>query len=170
MPRPQALGPADWPIWRDLRLRALQDSPEAFCATFAQESARSDEEWQDLMERPGVRWVLPWPTGGRGGTAEAGMAIAAASGPSPDAPLEMWSVWVAPQARRLGAGRLLVEEAAAEATRAGRPAVQLWVRAANVAARRMYHRCGFVETGTGHGQGPTRELLLRRATHGPGSA
>jgi ribosomal protein S18 acetylase RimI-like enzyme len=168
MPRPRVLGPADWPVWRELRLRALQDSPEAFCATFAEESARSDEEWQALMHRPGVRWVLPWPSGGRAGTDQSAAAIAAAFGTSPDGPLEMCSVWVAPQVRGLGAGRLLVEAAVHEAAQAGRPAVQLWVRAANAAARRMYLSCGFLDTGTEHGQGPTRELLLSRATHLPG--
>jgi ribosomal protein S18 acetylase RimI-like enzyme len=151
-------------VWRDLRLRALRDAPEAFYATYADESTRTDEEWQAAMERPGVRWVIPAAPGALGEVAAQGVAIAGAFPTTPDGPLEMCSVWVAPQVRGLGAGRALVAAAVEEAAAAGRPGVQLWVRAANGPARRMYERCGFVETGTEHGEGPLRELLLSRAT------
>lgn len=36
----------DWEDLRDLRLRALGDTPEAFGTTLAQAAARSDDEWR----------------------------------------------------------------------------------------------------------------------------
>ena len=32
-------------IFKDVRLRALQDAPSAFCATYANESQLTDDDW-----------------------------------------------------------------------------------------------------------------------------
>lgn len=47
----QELKPGDGLIWRDLRLRALKDSPDAFGMTYEVEVQRSDDEWQDQINR-----------------------------------------------------------------------------------------------------------------------
>jgi predicted GNAT superfamily acetyltransferase len=39
--------PEEWPELRELRLRALADSPEAFETTHAQADAWTDEQWRD---------------------------------------------------------------------------------------------------------------------------
>ena len=36
----------EWEIFKTLRLRALQEDPEAFVASYEEESQHSDEEWQ----------------------------------------------------------------------------------------------------------------------------
>jgi hypothetical protein len=37
--------PHEWRLYRDLRLRALRESPDAFGSTFAREAERTDDEW-----------------------------------------------------------------------------------------------------------------------------
>ena len=46
----RVLGGDDWSRWRELRLRALQDSPSAFGSTYAQELAHEEADWRDLLE------------------------------------------------------------------------------------------------------------------------
>jgi hypothetical protein len=39
----------EWAIYRDLRLAALEDSPDAFGGTLAQSSQRADSVWQSRL-------------------------------------------------------------------------------------------------------------------------
>src|SRR5436190_12966127 len=41
----------DLEAYRDIRLRALQDAPDAFASTYAGESARPREAWVERVER-----------------------------------------------------------------------------------------------------------------------
>ena len=41
----RVFGSHEWHVYRDLRLRALTDSPDAFGSTLSQEQRRGDEEW-----------------------------------------------------------------------------------------------------------------------------
>jgi len=52
-------------------------------------------------------------------------------------------MWVAPELRRRGVGRLLVEQAVAWAGDTGADAVELWVTRGNYAAIAMYRNSGF---------------------------
>ncbi len=47
------LDPSEWPIFKDLRLIALQTEPGAFCASYEASAAQSPEEWQNLIQGPG---------------------------------------------------------------------------------------------------------------------
>ena len=60
---------------------------------------------------------------------------------------EILSIGVAPEARRSGIGRRLLEAALAEARRRGTASVVLEVAADNSPARRLYRRLGFVRVG-----------------------
>ena len=44
---PRQVRAAEWERIRDLRLRAIADSPEAFAATLEEARQRSDDEWRD---------------------------------------------------------------------------------------------------------------------------
>lgn len=47
----RALGDEDWQVYRDVRLAALRDSPDAFAASAAQEQSFDDELWQARVKR-----------------------------------------------------------------------------------------------------------------------
>jgi GNAT superfamily N-acetyltransferase len=61
----------------------------------------------------------------------------------PPADCLLFSMWVAPAARRFGAGRLLVNAVATWAAGWGGKRVVLWVFGANDGALRFYERLGF---------------------------
>lgn len=60
---------------------------------------------------------------------------------------ELISMWVAPKARRSGAGAGLVRHVIGWASDSGYSRVELWVTRGNDAAERLYRRAGFRETG-----------------------
>jgi RimJ/RimL family protein N-acetyltransferase len=39
----------EWPLWRDLRLQSLGDSPDAFRSTLEEERTQSDEWWAEII-------------------------------------------------------------------------------------------------------------------------
>ena len=41
--------PREWRVYRELRLRALADSPDAFGSIYTHEAARTDAEWEDRL-------------------------------------------------------------------------------------------------------------------------
>ena len=60
---------------------------------------------------------------------------------------ELISMWVAPSARRSGAGAELVRHVIEWASESGYRRVELWVTRGNEAAERLYRGLGFTETG-----------------------
>jgi RimJ/RimL family protein N-acetyltransferase len=138
----------DAALLRDVRLRALQESPSAFGSTFAAESQRPDSEWTTRA------------AGGAKGrdrfTALAlrdGECIGLAGGFRNDddghhADIDLVSMWVDPEHRGSGVAEQLVD-AMLEWARDDAQAhvVGLWVTRGNDRAQRFYERLGFVETG-----------------------
>ena len=56
----RTFAPYEWSTYRDLRLRALADSPDAFGRTLAEEEDRLDTEWLNrLTSGADTRWNLP---------------------------------------------------------------------------------------------------------------
>jgi hypothetical protein len=49
-PTIRALGANEWRVYRDLRLRALADSPHTFGRTLAEEEGRLDAEWSSRLD------------------------------------------------------------------------------------------------------------------------
>ena len=105
------IGADEWRELRDLRLRALQDAPDAFTATYEEESIHPDGHW--------TGWATGLAEGGSsfGMVAESerrwiGMAV---GGPHRDFPGEagLFAMWVDPSARGAGVARALVEGVAA---------------------------------------------------------
>ena len=97
----------EWPAYRDLRLRALADSPDAFGSTFARESARSDDEWRERLAT-GVRSPTDLPLVAVVDDVLAGLAWGRLDERQPDI-AHLFQVWVAPEFRGRGVGRLLVD-------------------------------------------------------------
>jgi [ribosomal protein S18]-alanine N-acetyltransferase len=61
--------------------------------------------------------------------------------------VEVLSLGVIPEARRLGVGHALLQAVLAEADQCGAASVVLEVAEDNAAARRLYRVCGFIEAG-----------------------
>lgn len=135
----------EWGELRDLRLRALQDAPDAFGSTFEEESVRIDAQWME--------WAAALADGGSSFGAVAvtdgtwvGMAVGA---PHRDYPGEagLFAMWVAPDARRAGVGGELVERVVDWTRSQGLPVLRLLVTQTNDGAMRLYERCGFTDEG-----------------------
>jgi ribosomal protein S18 acetylase RimI-like enzyme len=132
--------PDDWKSYREIRLAALADSPEAFSSTLEREAEFSEQTWrQRLGESPSF---LAWHDGAAAGTVT---ALSGEIAGMPDFP-SAWhlvAMWVRPTARGLGIGRLLVQTVIDQAATAGAPSVLLWVFDANERAKALYERMGF---------------------------
>jgi GNAT superfamily N-acetyltransferase len=134
----------EWRDLRDLRLRALSDAPDAFGSTYEQEAAQPEQGWVD------------WAIDGAEGSSFTVLAhdddrwIAMAMGaPHRDHPGEagLFAMWVAPDARRAGIGRELVEHVVRWARSQAFPVLRLRVTRSNDGAMRLYERCGFIDEG-----------------------
>ena len=148
---------AEWPLYKDLRLRALADAPEAFGSTFAREAARPEAEWASrLAAGASSAWDLPL-------LAEAdGQPAGLAWGRIEETDLEtahLYQVWVAPEYRRRGAGQLLLQTVIRWAADRGAAYLALTVTARNSPALRLYTRTGFEPSGPPEPLRPGSELL-----------
>jgi dihydropteroate synthase len=135
--------PADWQIWRDLRLRSLAESPDAFGETLANASLRDQAGWMTQVVPERLKVLLLAEHDGT----PIGMTVARIA---PDAPrtANLYAMWVAPEARRLGVGRALVDGAIRWSRFAGASALRLQVTDTNTVARQLYRDTGFVDTNT----------------------
>jgi ribosomal protein S18 acetylase RimI-like enzyme len=130
---------------REIRLRALLDSPDAFGSTHARElqfppatwteraarSGRGDEDVTFVAEDSG-RWV--------------GMAVGHVE-PEDPSRAGLYGLWVEPAARGSGVGLALTDALADWAHSRRAEWLLLLVIESNAGAIRLYHRAGFTETG-----------------------
>ena len=94
-------------LFKTVRLRALQDAPYAFSATYAKESQFDEAEWSRRVERMnGERGIgfLAMDGGNACGIVGAFLDLNDATR------VQLVSMWTAPAYRRRGVGRLLVNE------------------------------------------------------------
>jgi ribosomal protein S18 acetylase RimI-like enzyme len=123
----------EWELMRDIRLRALADTPAHFGSSLAREVAFTEQDWRGRFAT-GVSFIAfdgDKPVGLVGGM------------PGP-AEWRLVSMWVAPQARGRRVAGLLIDAVVAEAVRQGASTVVLDVLPGNSAAYRAYERHGFV--------------------------
>lgn len=143
------IGPEDWREWREVRLAALKDAPDAFGSTYEREIAFGEADWRTRLTRGGP---IVAELDGR-------IVGCAAGVPDADDPstVEVYAMWVAASARGGGAAGALIESIVSDAREAGAKRVHLWVTETNERARAFYRRHGFTETGE-------REPLLSNTT------
>lgn len=139
--------PDDWALLRDMRLRALHDAPEAFGQTYEHAAAEPEFEWRSAARAASAGDRRAWffaranePAADGVPAADLGM-VQARRRPPHDC--LVFSMWVAPEARRAGVGRVLIESAAAWARTWGGRRIVLWVTGVNGGAQRFYERIGF---------------------------
>jgi GNAT superfamily N-acetyltransferase len=145
MPRVRRFEAHEWPAYRDLRLRSLQDAPDAFGSTYALEAARSEEQWEQRLSS-GTTSLTDLPLVVEEDGAYVGLAWARIDRSCPtDA--HLYQVWVAPEVRGRGCGALLLGAVLAWARSVGAQRVALRVTSGDSPATRLYGRAGFQLTG-----------------------
>jgi GNAT superfamily N-acetyltransferase len=135
----------EWRLYRDLRLRALADSPDAFGSTLVEEAGRPDAEWaRRLASSADVRVNLPLVAEIRGQLV--GLAWGRIDTSNPEV-AALYQMWVAPPHRGRGVGEKLLEAVIAWATAQNAISLDLGVTCGDSPARRLYERAGFKPMG-----------------------
>lgn len=129
----------EWRVFKTLRLAALEHGGEQFGQSYAEVSLLSDEKWQEdtakAAESNEFYVILAFDE-----TRPVGMSACVRREDFG----KMIMVWVDPQYRGSGIGRLLVDRTMTEA---GAPSYKLTVVEGNTPAIRTYEQLGFTPTG-----------------------
>lgn len=141
----RALTPPDGPLYRELRLAALQESPTAFASSFEEEEPRPAEHFAERLAGKDRSRVLGAFVEGR----LVGMVgLYWQPRPKLSHKAHVWGVFVRPEARGLGCGRALFEELIRYArSLEGVRYLHLGVSVGNVPATRLYEAFGFQSYG-----------------------
>lgn len=142
----ERITPAQWKLLRELRLAALLDAPDAFGQSYEDAVRQPESDWRQTAEAASHGDRRAWFIG-RDDAGQAVGIVQARRRPPDDCLL--FSMWVAPLARRSGAGRALVQAVDDWGATWGATRVVLWVIAGNESAMRFYDRIGFHAQQTG---------------------
>lgn len=147
--REEARAPITWRLspdraaeWREIRLAALRDAPEAFGATLSEWEARPLSDFAD--------WIAVVATFAAGDRVGCPLAVASWQvGLDDRDPRRGWlfAVFARPEARGRGYAKAAIRAALKDAHNSGASSMGLNVVAGNQPARALYHRIGFRETG-----------------------
>lgn len=150
----------DWATWRDLRLRALQDTPTAFGSTYEREVAYTELDWRNYARSPAE--ARDDSAGPSLLAYVDGVAVGMGGGYC-DRPgwLHVVAMWTDPAWRGRGVGRAVLGHVVGWAEERGQR-VELWVADVNPGARRLYEGWGFRADGR---REPMREGSLATKTH-----
>lgn len=151
-PLVRRLAPQEWQAYRAIRLRALADAPDAFCATLAEAQAWPLEEWLARLERAEASGI-DCPLVAEQEGAFVGLLWAKVDA-NDAARVNLFQMWVAPECRGRGVASRLLDEALAWARSRGARVVHLGVNRANANVVRLYQRAGFEPIGAPY---PMRE-------------
>lgn len=132
-------------VFRDVRLRALQDTPTAFSSTYARESQLPDEEWMRRSVRLGSDAAAAMFLAFDGDRA---CGIAGSLVDEDNAQrAHVISMWVDPAYRRAGVGKDLIDAVVEWNRSRGVSETVLMVTSVNTGAIAFYERIGFRKTG-----------------------
>jgi ribosomal protein S18 acetylase RimI-like enzyme len=131
----------DWQVARALRLRALAEDPDAFAATLEDERTLPDTQWRARASANAAGERTLGLLALQAGVA-VGLAVGVRAGDTGEQ-VELNALWVAPEARRQGAARALVEAVASWARALGASFVTLEVTLTSHAALALYRQLGF---------------------------
>jgi GNAT superfamily N-acetyltransferase len=146
MPTVRRFQPHEWQLYRQLRLAALRDAPDAFGSTLAREEAFPEQEWITRLA-VGTASPLSHPIVAED---DAGRAVGLGwvrIEPTDTSTATLYQVWIHPDARRRHIGSALLASAVRWAREAGARAMELHVVIGPDSAIAFYHRGGFVESG-----------------------
>ncbi|MDE9366665.1 GNAT family N-acetyltransferase [Luteipulveratus sp. YIM 133132] len=126
---------SDLELWKDVRLRSLAESPDAFGSTLAREEAFGEADWLDRLAPPAVLVLADDAPVGLGGGFEVEPGT-----------LLVVAMWLEPAWRGRGLSRRILDLVVAWARQRGLR-VELDVTEGNGPARAAYLAYGFVPTG-----------------------
>lgn len=129
----------DWQLLRQLRLASLSDAPEAFGQRYEEAGMTADRDWKATCRAAASGDRRAWFLAFNG---EAAVGLVQGRRRPPNDCL-LFSMWVAPEARRHGTGRALVQAVDDWASSWGAERVVLWVIEGNDGAILFYDRIGF---------------------------
>jgi len=135
-------------LWRDIRLRALQDAPHAFGTTYEEAMAWPDDRWATHVE-----WATAPDAPQSVYLADLGGTVVGCARVSREDASDtalVTAMWVDPASRRKGVASILLEACEDWARARGCHRLELEVAEANPIARVLYERAGFVATGELH--------------------
>jgi len=129
----------DWALWRDVRLAALAEAPQAFKHRIEDWHRGGEERWRAGFTSPGTYNIVAF---------KHDRAVGMARGiPVGTDVCELRSVWVSPEARGRQVGDRMIEAIAHWALRLGATTLRLTVIPDNHSAIRLYRRHGFAFSG-----------------------
>ena len=130
----------NWEELRNLRLRALEESPEWLAAKIEVESARNPEDWERELET--AHWRLIADSNNT-----AGMMAVSKAEPLRDADCWLFGCWIAPEFRGQGVMKVIIDELDQICRTEGWVKQGLGVWPNNERAIRAYKKYGFYAGG-----------------------
>lgn len=131
--------PDDGLVLRDLRLRAIADAPNAFGQPLEEARGRPESEWHRSARQSSQGASRTWLIA-EVDAATVGLVQGRKRRPGT---MLLFSMWVDPEVRRLGVGRLLIERLEDWGRSWGGRETILWVLGANTSAIEFYRDLGF---------------------------
>jgi ribosomal protein S18 acetylase RimI-like enzyme len=125
----------DWCVYRTLRLAGLQESPDAFVDSYAEEVGCSQEWWRSRMQRA-TRLLAEY------GDVPRGIASCTVDADDPGV-AEVFGLWVDPATRQAGVAWRLMEAATQLAATQNRSQLYYWVGTENTRAIAFASNFGF---------------------------
>jgi ribosomal protein S18 acetylase RimI-like enzyme len=160
MPGPfeiRRLAPADAADYREVRMAALKDAPEAFSSRYEVEAGRPDEAFAARLQTSVVHAAY------REGRIVGMAGVAPRSDPVEPGRAFLWGVFVRPQMRGLGIASRMLDAALATALEHF-DEITLDVAVGNLAALALYEKFGFARRGKPRpmktGAGPRDEISM----------
>ena len=137
--------PDEWEALRAIRVRALEESPDAFGSTALEALQRDDGQWRAWAEAGASSATTALFVAGDNGKI-VGLCGTFVHEDDPRT-AQIVAMWVEPECRGRRLGEQLLDAATSWSEGRGARQLVLDVTEANEAARRLYGRAGFRETG-----------------------
>ncbi|GGB42560.1 N-acetyltransferase [Flexivirga endophytica] len=135
----RALGDEEWQVYRDVRLTALREAPDAFAASVSQEEKFDDELWQARIKRS-RRLVA------EDGDKIVGVVSVGSKPGNDERVSELFGLWVDPELRGKGVAWKLVDAGVRQARQDSYDFVLYWVGTDNGRAVAFASSFGFRPT------------------------
>ena len=145
MMRTRRFTPDEWRLYRELRLGALAESPDAFGSVLEIEAARPDETWRQRLAA-GATSARDLPLVALVDERPAGLCWARIDEADPEI-IHVYQFWVVPAERGKGVGEQLGRACIEWARAVGARELVLGVTTVNEPAVGLYRKLGFVSTG-----------------------